>query len=156
MVKRILYTLIIIIAFSGFSQEEIQSPLLSVKDIHSNNWQVYKDVQDFKIEYKFEACDFDSGLDEELLLLKITNKTEGNLGIDWFIHLYYGEDCSTCDFPAEYLRAINLKPNEIIEGDCSMDNNHPLRIFYKFVDPKFANKSKALNKFKLSNLTFSL
>lgn len=153
--KLSLFILSIFISALLYGQVEVTTPILDVKKSYSNDWKVYVDESDFAIEYKFEACDFNSGIDEELLLFKIKNKTSDELNIDWHIQLYYGAECSTCDFPQEYTRSLKLSANEILIGDCTLSNNHPLRIFSKFTDAKFASKSRALVKFQLAELNYT-
>lgn len=151
--KLFLFILTICITGVYYAQTENTTPLLEVKQNYSHNWQVYTDQSDFKIEYKFQACDFNSGLDKELLLLRVSNKTNQQLNLEWHIQLYYGDTCSTCIYPGEYGRTITVEANSIEEGICTPFTNEPLTIFSKFVDARFAKKSRGLNKFKLANLT---
>jgi len=138
-----------------YGQQEIQSDLLNVKEMYSEQWTEYVQHPDFLIEYKFESCDFSSGLNKELLLLKVTNLTNQQLDLEWHIQLYYGDTCSTCQYPTEYNRTITVNSNDTVEGLCTPDTSQPLVIFSKFTDARFAKKSRRLHMFKLANLTIN-
>jgi hypothetical protein len=152
----LLFAVLYVAASSLFAQSQtIDTDLIIVKENYSTEWQTYLSNSEFTIEYKFKECDFNSGLDKELLLLKISNNTSSAIDLEWQIHLFYGDTCSTCSYTTEYTRSISVGPNSVSEGVCDPVTNQPLVIFSKFKDARFAAKSKGLHKFQLANLSIN-
>lgn len=147
--------IVTIIGAHVIAQESINTSLIEVKPNYSNSWQVYTNHSDVKVEYKFSECDFNSGLDKELLIFKVTNKTSEEITLTWHIELYYGGSCNTCAYPSEYTRQVTIPANGEVEGTCTPYTNEPLNVFSKFIDPNYTKGSEALHKFKLGNLTIN-
>ena len=132
-------------------QQQIQTININTKDSHPIEWEIYFENDQIKVEYKFSECDPEMGYNTELVLLKCTNLTPNKLSLNWHEILYYDKICKTCDFPEEYLYSVDLGPNELLEGNCSIYSKYQLQIFSRFNDVNSSN-GVILTSFSLSNL----
>lgn len=144
--------LFIFLSLNVGAQQTYTSELINIKNGKPADWISYMDQEDFKIEYRFSDCDPSSGLDNESVLFKFTNKTQGTLVLSWHLNLSYDEVCRTCDYPEEYGYEMNLEPNQILEGDCTTEGNYRLKVFSRFIDPVYS-KGAQLTDFKLADFT---
>ncbi len=114
----------------------------------SDDWQVLTQKDGVEIKYKYSDCDLERGFDQEWVLLQFNNTTATKKTLIWDLELYFNNDCKTCGSD-EYHLVQELKPNESMEGICSVNTNTNLRIFSKFLNRE--NRTE-LTDFKLANL----
>ena len=147
--KYILCLACLAINLSAFTQ--ISTDYIPTVDITNNNWITYVDHQEFKIEYKRTDCDQNfSGFDQQYFFVKISNKTQSEININWDMELFYNDVCRTCGVD-EYQWHYKLNPLESVEGECTIGAENELRLFSKFIDVNYTNTSE-LTGFKFSNL----
>ncbi|OFZ65537.1 MAG: hypothetical protein A3D92_25185 [Bacteroidetes bacterium RIFCSPHIGHO2_02_FULL_44_7] len=144
--------LFIFLSLNGFAQQAYSSESFNIKSGAPTDWVSYLDYPDFKIEFKFSACDPPSGLDNESVLFRFTNKTNESMSLHWHLLLSYDEVCRTCAYPEEYGYELSLDPNQVLEGDCASEGNYRLKVFSKFIDA-FHAKGAQLTDFKLADFT---
>ena len=151
---KLLLTAIMFLLYASisFSQNEIITPTIDCKSVHPTDWEIYTSNLDFKIEYKFVDCDPPMGYDQEMVLLKVTNRTREDLAFNWHAILFYSEDCKTCDFEDEYSFGVNVPPLQSVEGSCSLYEGYELKIYSAFIDVNYT-KGEKLVSFELGNLT---
>ncbi len=137
-----------IVSLSAFSQ--ISTNHIATVDITTPNWIMYIDNQDFTIEYKRTDCDINSGYDQQYFFVRITNKTQNEINLNWEMDLFYNGSCRTCGIN-EYQWQYKLAPLESVEGDCAIGAEKKLRLFSKFIDANYTNTSE-LTGFQFSNL----
>ena len=146
---------VLFLVFTGDSFGQVETDLKNFKeDGKPTTWATYYSSESVTIEYKFVTCTPTSGLDNEGVVFKYTNKTNSKVILNWHLHLYYDETCRTCDFGDEYSKEISLTPNQIIEGNCTTEGDYTLKIFSKFNDANYSKGAK-LTSFKLDNLLIS-
>ena len=150
--NKLLTALAIIFCSYGFSQEQYSTDSILVSQNNPTDWELYVYNEDFKIEYKFVDCDPSMGYDQEMVLLKVTNRTREILSFDWHAILYYSDKCKTCDFEDEYTFSVNVPPLQAMEGSCDIYTGYELKIFSAFIDANYT-KGEKLISFELRNLT---
>jgi len=98
-------------------------------------WTLVKDLSDVAIYYRYQTCDQPSeGTHKEEVYLKVVNKTNKSLTVEWDLELHYGKKCFNCDGNnAEMHAKIDLKPKEEVAGECMPNANGPLIIFSKMM-----------------------
>ena len=114
----------------------------------SNEWKVFKEADDVKIEYKYSDCHIDNAFHQEWVLLRVSNLSSKAVSVTYNMDLYYNDKCTTCN-QDEYKYTFSLQPNEVKEGICAFETPPQFKVFVKFLDLK--NRS-VLTDFKLSNL----
>jgi len=144
--------LFIFLSLNVLAQQAYSSESINIKSGKPTEWVTYMDVPDFKIEYKYADCDPPSGLDNESVLFRFTNKTEANLVFHWHLLLSYDEVCRTCDYPEEYGYEMSLDPNQVLVGTCASEGDYRLKVFSRFIDA-FHSKGAQLTDFKLADFT---
>ena len=130
---------------------QISTNHVSTSDINSFDWITYVDNQEVKIEYKRTDCDLNSGLDKQYFLLRVSNKTQNEISVNWEMDLFYNDDCKTCGI-GEYEWQIDLGAHQSVEGECTNGSENKLRMFSKFIDANYSNPAE-LTGFKFGNLT---
>lgn len=121
----------------------------SIKD-----WASLSSPSEVQIDYKFDKCDPEIGYDVEKVLLQFTNTTDNTIQLKWHLILFYNDVCKTCDYPQEYTFEITLTPNETVSGNCSLNADHKLTIFSKFLDDRYKVKNE-LTSFELKDFEIS-
>ena len=123
---------------------------------NTNTWKTYIDTDSIKIEYSHMECQ--NSFIEEFITLKVTNKLNTEIIIEWKEELWYDDNCINCEQnDVESRKKIKLKPGEIAEGECNINSN--LKIFSKFKgDIKTlpiigVEKIATLSDFQLKNIT---
>lgn len=150
--KRLLTLLFIGLISQAYSQQQISTSTIIVHESRSSEWETYVDETTFSIEYRFVDCDPEMGYDQEMIILRVTNKSEDLISVGWFLQTYYSKDeCRTCDYKDEYYFTLNLNPGEILEGDCSIYSESKLKLFSQFNDKNY-KKGEQLYSFSLANL----
>ena len=146
--KYILCLAYLVLSLSTFAQ--ISTNYVPVADISTFDWVTYLDNQECRIEYKRTDCNENSGLDQQYIFLRFTNKTQNQLNLNWEMDLFYNGGCKTCSVD-EYQWQYILEPSESVEGECAIGAENKLRLFSKFIDANYSNNSE-LTGFKFSNL----
>lgn len=125
---------------------------------NAGNWQLYAEIDDIRIEYKYTDCDLERGYDQQWILLKITNSSGNTKLVEWKSNLWYNNECKTCDVKSqEYNRTVSIDPGKTLEGTCSIYGNGSLTIFVKFIDKQYQNPNRqVLTKFELDNLSITI
>jgi len=120
----------------------------------SDDWTLYKQVDDLEIYYQNIKCYPTQGFDAEKIIIKIRNTSENTQSISWKQELWYNEKCHNCDSNAEeFFHTISIKPNSEIQGDCDYINHRYLTLFVKFIDKDYKSDNvQVLTKFDLVNL----
>lgn len=149
--KYILSIACLVLSLSAFAQ--ISTNYVATSDITSTNWITYVDNQEVQVEYKRTDCDLNSGLDQQHFFIRITNKTQAELVVNWEMDMFYNGDCKTCGI-GEYQWQIELGANASVEGECANGSEVKLRMFSKFIDANYTNTSE-LTGFKFTNLTLN-
>lgn len=119
---------------------------------NSQQWSLYQDLEDVKIEQKISQCQYQGSDDaSEYTFLKLTNKTQSELFVTFKIEIFYNGSCTTCSND-EYLFTFHLMPGQSMEPDCSFknDENGHLAIYMRQV--KNPSKTSVFTKFQLSNI----
>jgi hypothetical protein len=137
--------------FSLYAISQISTNHVSTVEINHFNWTTYVDNQDFSIEYKRTDCDVNSGYNQQYFFVRITNKTQNEINLNWEMDLFYNDNCRTCGI-GEYQWQYKLDPLQSVEGECTVGAENELRLFSKFVDPNYTNTSE-LTGFQFSNLS---
>jgi hypothetical protein len=135
---------------SSFTFAQISTDHVVTDEISGFNWTTYVDNPDFSIEYKRTDCAVNSGLDKQYFLIKITNKTQSEISLNWEMELFYNGACKTCGID-EYKWGYSVGPLASVEGDCAVGAENKLRLFSKFIDANYSSDAE-LTGFKFSNL----
>lgn len=117
----------------------------------NNEWKLYHSNNAVDIFFKYADCNLEMGYDQEWVLLKFINKTEQQKIIEYDKIIEIDSVCITCEYSAEYHMTINIKPNEIIEGSCSIYDNASSHFYSKMIEPG-VNITSKLTRFELGNL----
>jgi hypothetical protein len=142
---------------TSFSQTQFTTNVASANEkgiINPTTWQLYFSDGGVEVNYKFQDCDYNSGLDEQNVLLKFTNTTSNTLELKWNIELYYDGVCKTCGNTTEYSRELTIEPGQSLEGVCARETDMRLKIFSKFIDPNYTRGAR-LSGFQLNSLIIS-
>jgi hypothetical protein len=121
-------------------------------DLLATDWMVLTVQSQVTIDYKSSSCNPGIGYKKENIILRFTNTSNESVKITWHALLEYNGICKTCDYPAEYSYELILKPNEVIEGDCSLNYDNRVVIFSKYLDKRYTGNSQ-LTDFELGSLT---
>jgi len=136
---------------SVFAFGQVATNHVETDDVTSSAWYLYLDNPDVKIELKRADCAINTGLDQQYIFVRLTNRTQSNITLNWEMDMFYNDDCLTCGV-GEYEWNYTLEPSQVVEGECTLDADKRLRLFSKFIDPNYTNNSE-LTGFKFSNLT---
>lgn len=149
--KQLFFMCALFLVSASYGQISVGTNIVDVQTNHPSSWKTYINHNLIKIEYKFVDCEQNIGYDQEFLLLRVKNKSNKEIQIEWRSDQYYNDACLTCSYPAEYTYRLKLGPNETIEPDCSLETERTLRIFSKFIDPNYTGVHEPLTDFELSN-----
>lgn len=121
-------------------------------DSQSQEWQSYVENESIRIEIKQERCTSpENGTDNTYVLLKITNKLDQKITVNFHKFLWYNEVCASCVATAENLTSVVLNPNESQAGSCEADKT--LKIF-QAMHSGFSNR--VLTDFELNDLKITI
>jgi hypothetical protein len=120
----------------------------------SNDWILYKQIDDVKISYQNVKCYPKQGFDAEKIIIKIQNTSKSTQLVSWKQELWYNDKCHNCDLESEeFFHAITIDGNSEIQGDCDYINHRYLTLFVKFIDENYKSDNvQVLTKFDLVNL----
>lgn len=142
------------ISFNCLSQEQYTTDLVNTRENHPTEWISYIKNDKISIEYKYIECNPSIGYDSEFIVFKITNLSAGNITLNWNMNLYYNGVCKTCDYLDEYGYSLTIPKGQDIEGDCTLESIHQVKIFSKFIDSQ-AKNTALLTAFEFGNLTLT-
>jgi len=114
------------------------------------DWTLLQEFEGVNIYYKYIECDYNRGIDQEFTVLKMENSTAEKISLNYWVELFYNNACKTCG-EEEYLFHVDLEAGAFVEANCTLETNHHLRFFSKFID--FENVDQ-LTSFKLTKLFF--
>lgn len=119
--------------------------------IRSANWQILLSTSEIEICYRYEDCKLPaSGLNNENVYLRVTNKTSTILKVEWAAEYWYNNKCSGCEEGnQENNKSITLNPMEAKEGKCSENCESELKIFSKMLGQGTRSE---LTNFNLKNI----
>lgn len=118
------------------------------------SWQLLHEQNGVRMETMQVECDMNPSFDQEVILLRIINRGDKAVLVDWDVLLWYGGVCKTCDDPrGEYHRTIKLGAGELREADCSEFVDQTYRLFVRFTDPAYRNlkNQQVLTKYEIAN-----
>ncbi|MCL3781545.1 hypothetical protein EMN47_14230 [Prolixibacteraceae bacterium JC049] len=125
--KNFIAILFILFSFTLYGQEKVEIPIT-----HKNNveWKKFFENEKLTLSVKYADCsDQENGIYQDFYLIRIENKTNQKLLVNWHYDLYYDGKCTSCnDKDNEFLFRHELKAKEIIEPSCS---NYTLNAHYK-------------------------
>jgi hypothetical protein len=111
----------------------------------TENWTTYYENDNFEVFYRSQRCnDVKNGFDFSFYLIKVTNKTQNTIVVDFVL----GNPVSPSQREEDKIILI-LKENESKQGTCYGYENLRLYISYNITQKKIATK-----KFELSNINF--
>lgn len=149
MIKNLLLSLVTLLSIHALGQ----NISLDLKHAKPNNWTTILDNNKVELKYQFIECnDPDNGLYAEYAFLTATNKTNSPVNISWTLHMYYNNECISCDGSSEHARKLTLQPNESISANCDLSSNSSLKIFSKWTQLK--NK-RTLTKIEFVNISIT-
>ncbi len=113
-------------------------------------YSLYKTEGNVNIYQKEVNCTLEDGkINNDLIFLKVENKNPYSVKVNWHYDLYFDNQCITCGENPEYEFEITLKPGQIVEPQCILNDPTSLKIFVK--SNNFDNLY-TFNKFELSNI----
>lgn len=123
------------------------------KMLRPTEWTLLTEQGGVQINYRFETCNLERNIQQEWVLLQFNNTTAGAKKVAWDLHLWYDQDCKTCDnTTGEYHKELVLQSGETLEGKCSVYADQKLRIVSRLLG---INHKTALTFFQLANLFVS-
>jgi hypothetical protein len=135
---------------NAFSQKNLKIPLDK-----SNHWSSFYENNKISLSVRYADCsDEANGIFQDYYLLRLENKTDSTVLVDWHYDLYYNDVCKTCtDADNEFVFRYELSPHEVLEPDCEnymIDEPYQLAIFRSIINkPELPQLSGA----EISNLT---
>ncbi len=139
------------IPFFGSAQENAgKEPTLE----RAADWSELTSEKGVTVEYKHSDCSSEkNGIQKESVLLRIENRNEEAVSVEWDQELWYDGDCRTCEVENdEHHHRIELDEGEVREGDCSNASPQYLQIFAKFLKPGKGRPDTELTGLKLADL----
>lgn len=137
-----------------FVTSQITTDYVPTSSLNTFAWTTYAENEEVKVEIKRSDCYVNSGLDKQYFLIRITNKTQLSISVNWEMELFYNDDCKTCGI-GEYLWQIDLAPNGTAVGDCQVGSENKLRMFSKFIDTNYSSDDE-LTGFHFNKLSIDV
>ena len=121
----------------------------------NEDWKIYLENENIKIEYTYEICDFSSTANQELVVFRFTNLKSQKIQLSYDIKIW-NDSCLNCEQDSEEFRKnIYLKENEIFyTNECKAETKE-YNIFSGFVHNESFKKYTSLTKFELKKLTIN-
>jgi hypothetical protein len=114
----------------------------------TNDWQLYSSVDGVDIFTKLTDCDAKNIPSQKAYLLKVVNKTEKEVLVEWDKAIWYNDDLLTTSSDGENHYSVLVKENSNNEGTCDQPHG-PYYIFKDFI--LYQSETK-LTKFELQNI----
>lgn len=120
----------------------------------NTNWIITQSNNKFEISAKKLNCvDASKGISKEYLFLKISNKTNKTITLDYKIEKWYDGVCSNCTANAENSPiSISLSAKETTSGTCEDYRNRDLAVFSRMTGNA---KARELSSFKILPLSLN-
>jgi hypothetical protein len=117
----------------------------------SAEWVSLIKTPEVEISYRYAECNMPAtGMHQENVYLKVENKTSQSIRIEWRVEYWYNGKCLGCEgTQSEYVKNLNLKPTEVLSGECIEDPIPELRIFSRMLD---RDAGSLLTNFEIRNL----
>ncbi len=97
---------------------------LNAQFVASDDWSLYKSIDELNIYAKLQNCPRNAGYDRNNVLLRIKNTGQSAKTVDYHLHLYYNGECKTCDDSYdEYKFSYTIATGEEIVGNCDVSNS---------------------------------
>ena len=124
---------------------------------NESKWNLIYKSDEITIETKNHNCDFSDAYDQEFIFLRITNLTDSSLTLNYYLELWYDNDCINCkNKKPEYEKSLKLNAKETIISDCHNKSNDS-KIFVRFSLPLSkmpgVNSIVKLTNFELKNIS---
>jgi hypothetical protein len=118
----------------------------------AENWSLYQSVEGIDIYTQEVECLENKLPDQTAYILKVVNKTNKNLTIEWDLAIWYNGKLVTGSVPSEENhQTVVLEKNEIRIGDCET----PRGALYIIKGFKAASSTTKLTKFEFQNIQIS-
>ena len=145
-----LYSLILLGLITAFcSTNALAQGKETAKELSTSEWKSLITHDNVSVDYRFTNCDLERGMDAQLVLLRINNKNNDDVTVEWDLELFYNDVCKTCGYD-EYHRTYTLKANSSIEGQCTVYDTDQLTLHVKYLVEAYAKE--VLTNFKLANV----
>lgn len=126
----LIFTLLCVYRTSDLFSQDKSYMMKKPKD-----WTLVKELPAANIYYRYQVCDQPSeGTHKEEVYLKVVNKTNNAIKVEWDPELHYGKKCFNCDGENTEMHAsISLEPKQEVFGECMPNANGPLIIFSRMM-----------------------
>lgn len=115
----------------------------------AESWTTYSDLEQVKIEYRTNQCNFSSGVEADFYFIKLTNKTVEEVTITFRLEYYYNGECTTCHND-EYVYTFKIPASGSLEPTCDLSNdNARLAVIKEYLNRDFGYP---LDKFEITNI----
>jgi hypothetical protein len=149
MIRNLIVIFITTLSFSAIGQ----TISLDLKQNKPTTWVTILNNNTAELKYQIIDCnDPENGLYAEYAFLTASNKTQEAIDISWELHMYYNDECISCNGDSEHQRKITLQPNESIEANCLVNSNSSLKIFSKWTQ---INNKRVLTKIEFANISIT-
>ncbi|NLL27206.1 MAG: hypothetical protein GX259_00245 [Bacteroidales bacterium] len=145
----LLFAMIFLMSFSNVYSQKVNFK-------RTEKWQTINKVDGVSFYYKVAACtDSLNGLSNEMVLLKLENKKNIAVKVEWNLFKYYNGKCINCDTEknSENYSFITLQPNSAKEGACFDYGVKNLSFLSKMLN--FSSNTSELTDFELKNIAVS-
>ena len=92
---------------SFFATSQVSTGFVATSDLTTFDWVTYIENEEVILEIKRSDCYVNSGLDKQYFLIRVTNKTQNAVNVNWVMELFYNGDCKTCGID-EYVWEVDL------------------------------------------------
>lgn len=113
----------------------------------NSNWNILQHTEQFEIAARKVNCtDASKGISKEYLFLKISNKTNETIALEYKLEKWYDGVCSNCDAGAENgLYKLEIEANKNMQATCENYRDRKLAVFSKMTGN---TKARKLSNFK--------
>lgn len=119
-------------------------------DNHQRTWVKLFESEKISIHFKFENCYSPSrGTNHEKIYFQISNLTDVNLEIEYWMQKWQNELCLNCTQEGtSYITKLVIPANKTITGSCDESSDRLLELFSKMLEQE---NQAHITKLKLSN-----
>ena len=101
----------------------------------SDESALYADSQLTVEVVKGECRDEKNDIHKEYVFLSFTNNTSKTLTVSYKQHLWYNDECLTCDVQSEeYTYTVDLAPGQKLVPECRDRKNRAVAVFSKMIN----------------------